>query len=246
MSIWGFGEKRRAVLAVSALLGLAATARAETDRDRRLRQLEQQLKATMEQMQQLQKEVAQQKAITRASEEQLQHANDTADLAKAKTSKLPDWLGYFTPFGDVRIRTEGFYNQPHLRDQVVTANTRERVRARFGIRANYGDEVGATVRIATGNINDPISTNQTETGNFTPFSVNLDWAYPTVAPGKTFNMRPGWLTVNAGKFPNAMFRVGKLVFDEDLAPEGFSETFSLLENPIGNPSRASLEFLKLT
>jgi putative porin len=245
MSIWGFGEKRWAALAVSAVLGLTTIAHAETDQERRLRQLEQQLQRTMDQMKQLQNEVAQQKAITRASEEQLQHAADTADLAKAKTSKIPEWLSSFTPFGDVRIRTEGFYHQPHLKDQVVTGNTRERVRARFGIRANYSDEVGATVRIATGNINDPISTNQTESGNFTPFSVNLDWAYLTVAPGKTFDMRPGWLTVNAGKFPNTMFRVGELVFDEDLAPEGFSETFSILDKPIGDPSRTSLDLLKL-
>src|SRR6185369_6922055 len=237
MSIWGFGEKRWAALAVSAVLGLATIARAGTDQERRLRQLEQQLLRTQEQMKQLQAEMKQQKAAARTTEEQVQHAADTADLAKAKSSKMPDWLSSFTPFGDVRARTEGFYHQPHLKDQVVTGNTRERVRARFGVRANYSDEVGATIRIATGNINDPISTNQTETGNFTPFSVNLDWAYLTVAPGKSFNMRPGWLTVNAGKFPNNMFKVGELVFDEDLAPEGFAETFSLLDKPIGDPSR---------
>src|SRR5215510_13254518 len=157
MSIWGFGEKRWAALAVSAVLGVATIAHAGGDQDRRLRQLEQQLQRTMEQMKALQKEVAQQKAIARASEEQTQKTADTADLAKAKASKIPDWLSYFTPFGDVRIRTEGFYHQPHLKDQVVTANTRERVRARFGVRYAYNDEVGATVRIASGNVNDPIS-----------------------------------------------------------------------------------------
>ena len=141
-------------------------------------------------------------------------------MAKAKASKLPDWLNSFTPFGDVRFRTEGFYNQPHLTDQVVTANNRLRVRARVGLRFTYSDELAATVRIASGNINDPISTNQTLTGNFTPFSVNLDWAYLTVAPGKTFDIRPGLITVNAGKFPNPMFRVGELVFDEDSRRRG--------------------------
>jgi len=161
MFIWGFGEIRWAALAVMAVLGLATIAHADTDQERRLRQLEQQLLRTQEQMKQLQADMEKQKAQARTTEEQVQHAADTADLAKAKTSKMPDWLNSFTPFGDVRIRTEGFYHQPHLEDQVVTGNTRERVRARLGLRANYSDEVGATVRIATGNINDPISTNQT-------------------------------------------------------------------------------------
>ena len=40
MSIWGFGEKRWAALVVTAVLGLATIARAETDQERRLRQLE--------------------------------------------------------------------------------------------------------------------------------------------------------------------------------------------------------------
>ncbi len=253
MSTRGFGEKRWAVAVISALLGLATIAgAAEPDPERRLRLLEQQLQRTQEEMRrtqselkQLRGEIAQQKAVSRATEEQVQHAADAADIAKAKTSKMPDWLSSVTPFGDVRFRYEGFYNQPHLEDQVVTANNRERVRARVGLRFNYSDEVGATFRIATGNINDPISTNQTLTGNFTPFSVNLDWAYLTLAPGKTFNIRPGLVTVNAGKFPNPMFRVGELVFDEDLAPEGFNETIALLDKPIGDPSVLSLDQVKL-
>src|SRR5262245_13022474 len=216
----------RTTLIISALLGLATTAAAETDQDRRLRLLEEQLRRTQQQVEQLRTELEKQKAVAKTTEEQVQHAADTADLAKAKTVKLPDWLNSITPFGDVRYRHEGFYHQPHLEGQDVTANNRERIRARLDVRANFGDEVAATIRIATGNVNDPISTNQTETGNFTPFTLNLDWAYLTLAPGKTFNIRPGLVTVNAGKFPNPMFRVGELVFDEDLSPEGFNETFA--------------------
>src|SRR5690242_14043761 len=207
MFIWGYGRKRRARALVAGLLGLATVARADTAQEKRLRQLEDLLRRTQDEVKQLRKEMDQQKVITRTTEEQVQHAADTADLAKAKTSKLPDWLNSVTPFGDIRYRHEGFYHQPHLEGQDVTANNRERIRARFGLRVNYGDEVGATVRLATGNINDPISTNQTETGNFTPFSVNLDWAYLTLSPGKTFDIRPGLVTINAGKFPNPIFRV---------------------------------------
>jgi hypothetical protein len=63
--------------------------------------------------------------------------------------------------------------------------------------------------------------------------VNLDWAYLTVAPGKSFGWRPGVFTVNAGKFPNPMFRVSELVFDDDLSPEGFNETIQVLGQPLG-------------
>ena len=223
MSMVKLRRRRWAALVVTAVLGLTSIAHAQTSQERRLRQLEQELERTQVEMKQLRKEIDQQKAVTRASEEQVQHAADTADVAKAKASKVPDWLNSFTPFGDVRFRYEGFFNQPRLADQVVTANNRLRVRARVGMRFAYSDEVAATFRLASGNINDPISTNQTLTGNFTPFSVNLDWAYLTLAPGKSFDIRPGLFTLNAGKFPNPMFKVGELVFDDDLSPEGFNE-----------------------
>jgi hypothetical protein len=238
MSIRRFREKRWAALAVSAVLGVAPIARAETSAERRLRQLEEEVKD-------LRKEIEQEKAVTRANEQQVHQAAENAEVAKAKTAKLPDYLNMFTPFGDVRFRYEGQFNQPHLADQDVTANNRLRIRARVGMRFAYSDELAATVRIASGNPNDPISTNQTLTGNFTPFSVNLDWAYLTVAPGNTFGIRPGLITVNGGKFPNPMFRTDELVFDDDLSPEGLNEIVALLGSPLGNPRSLSLDQVKL-
>src|SRR5262249_3806720 len=145
MSIRGLAERRWTALVVSAVLGLAPVAQAENGAERRLRQLEIQLQRTQDEMKQLRKEIEQQKAVTRATEEQGQRAADNADIAKAKTAKLPDWLNSFTPFGDVRFRYEGFFNQPHLSDQVVTANNRLRIRARVGLRFAYSDEIAATV-----------------------------------------------------------------------------------------------------
>src|SRR5262249_25189418 len=246
MSIREFREKRWTALVVLAVLGSAPVAQAaDTSAERRLRQLELQLQRTQDEMRQLRKEIEQQKAVTRASQDQVQKAADNADVAKAKAAKVPDWLSYFTPFGDVRFRYEGFFNQPHLASQDVTANNRLPIRARIGARFSYGDEVAATFRLASGNINDPISTNQTLTGNFTPFSVNLDWAYLTLAPGKSFDIRPGLITVNAGKFPNPMFRVGELVWDDDLSPEGVNEIVALLDSPVGDPQSVSLDQVKL-
>src|SRR5262249_37846236 len=137
-------------LAVVLGLGTSAPA-AESSQERRLRLLEEQLKRTQDEVNQLRRELQQQKAISTATQQQTEKAADAAAEAKTKTAKLPGWLDSVTPFGDVRYRHEGFYNQPRLANQDVTANNRERIRARVGIRANFGDEVGATVRIASGN-----------------------------------------------------------------------------------------------
>src|SRR5207245_7741353 len=157
----------------------------------------------------------------------------TASAPARKGPELPDWLGRTTVFGDVRYRHEGFYHQPHPKGAVVTARNRERIRARLGVRVAFSDELSATIRGASGNPDDPISTNETLTGNFSRKHFNLDWAYLTFTPGRSFGIRPGAVSFNAGKFPNPIFRVGEMVFDEDLSPEGASETFQLLASPLG-------------
>src|SRR5262249_10843794 len=106
MSIRGFGRKRWAALVVAAVLGFAPLAQADPEQERRLRLLEQQLQRTQEELKQLRNEIEQQKAVTRANEEQAKHAAEKTEVAKTKTAKLPDWLNSFTPFGDVRFRTE--------------------------------------------------------------------------------------------------------------------------------------------
>src|SRR5206468_9725879 len=107
-----------------------------------------------------------------------------------------------TVFGDVRARHEGFYNQPTKDGTPVGARNRERIRARLGVRVAFSDELSATIRGASGNSNDPISTNETLTGNFNRKNFNLDWAYLTFTPGKSFDMRPGVASFTFGKFPN--------------------------------------------
>src|SRR6266571_52513 len=104
----------------------------------------------------------------------------------------------------------------------TTASNRERIRARLGVRFAFSDELSATIRGASGNINDPISTNENLTGNFNRKSFNLDWAYLTFTPGQSFGIRPGAIAFTAGKFPNPIFRTDEMVFDEDISAEGLS------------------------
>ena len=224
------------LLLVLVVPGSVRAATAETPTERRLRILEEQLKRAQGEIDRLKGEIQQQKAIGQATQKQAESAEEQAKVATAETKKgpqLPEWLGRITPFGDVRLRYEGFFNQPSKEGTKVTARNRERIRFRLGLKAAWTDELSTTVRLATGNVNDPISTNEDLGNAFTRKNFNTDWAFFTFTPGATFNMRPGLLTLQGGKFPNPMFRVNELVFDDDLSPEGLSETLAVLPKPIG-------------
>jgi hypothetical protein len=188
----------------------------------------------------------QQKAVDQATQKQIDDARASFEAAQKSKVALPDWLARTVVFGDVRYRHEGFYHQPHVAGQDVTARNRERVRARLGVRVAFSDELSATIRGASGNINDPISTNETLSGNFTRKNFNLDWAYLTFTPGTSFALRPGVVSVNAGKFPNPIFRVGEMVFDDDISAEGLSETFQLLGKPMGPLDQVKVHALQWT
>ncbi len=196
------------VLTLLLLLGPSGRAFAESAAERRLRVLEETLRKTQEEVKELHHQIDQQKAATQETQKKVDEAAISARTATADAKKavsLPDWLGCTTLFGDVRYRHEGFYHQPHAKKAVVTARNRERIRARLGVRVALTDELSATIRGASGNINDPISTNETLSGNFNRKSFNLDWAYLTFTPGQSFGIRPGAVAFTAGKFPNPIF-----------------------------------------
>src|SRR5262245_17253727 len=242
-------KRGMAVGSMVVVLALAAPGLAETPVEKRLRVLEQQLHDAQEEIKHLRNQVEQQRAIGQATQKQVEQTAEETKTATAEAKKavsLPDWLARTTVFGDVRYRHEGFYHQPHAEGAVVTARNRERIRARLGVRVAFSDELSATIRGASGNINDPISTNETLTGNFTRKNFNLDWAYLTFTPGRTFGIRPGVAAITAGKFPNPMFRVGEMLFDDDLSPEGASETFQLLAQPVGWLDQVKLHGLQWT
>jgi hypothetical protein len=224
------------MLALAGAIASIAPAGAAMTTEQRLRALEDLVRQQQQEIKQLRGELGQQKAIGNATQQQAERAEEQAKTTEKKaTASLPDWVNKFTPFGDIRVRQEGFYNQqtPKAGGTSVTARNRTRLRWRLGVRYTYSDELSATMRIASGNPNDPISTNETDGSEWTPKHVNLDWAYLTIAPGKTFGIRPGLFTLNAGKFPNPMFKVGEMVFDDDLSPEGFNEAIQVFDHPVG-------------
>lgn len=165
--------------------------------------------------------------LKQAREEDKQKAAAEESRRDSIMAKLPKWLDVITPFGDLRNRVEGFYGDNYH------AETRYRIRARIGLNANVTDEVSGTVRLATGDPNNPITRNQTFTNTFTQKPVNLDWAFMTLKPGKTFGIEPGWGQIVLGKFPVMLARESELIWDDDLAPEGATETLNLWEQREG-------------
>ena len=241
--------KRLVGAVVAVLVTVAVSGGAETPTEKRLRQLEETLRKTQEELQALHRQLDQQKAIGQATQKQVEQTAEETKTATAEAKKavsLPDWLSRTTVFGDVRYRHEGFYHQPHKASQVIGARNRERIRARLGVKVAFSDEISATIRGATGDPNSPVSYNETLSGGFTRKHFNLDWAFLTFTPGASFGIRPGIASITAGKFPNPIFRVGQLVFDDDLAPEGTSETFALLSQPMGALDQVRVHALQWT
>ena len=234
---------------VAVLLTVPVSGGAETPTEKRLRQLEETLRKTQDEVQQLRHQLDQQKAIGQATQKQVEQTAEETKTATAEAKKaveLPDWLKRTTVFGDVRYRHEGFYHQPHKEKQVIGARNRERIRARLGVKVAFSDEISATIRGATGDPNSPVSYNETLSGGFTRKHFNLDWAFLTFTPGASFGIRPGIASITAGKFPNPIFRVGQLVFDDDLSPEGASQTFALLSQPMGALDQVKVHALEWT
>ncbi|NOU15698.1 MAG: hypothetical protein HOO92_17345 [Methylococcaceae bacterium] len=172
---------------------------------------------------------------------------------------LPEWTRKFKFSGDVRLRYEPTFmssdNSGDLSifpyyangqqinqgggsrnaglDLVRTTtedNQRFRERLRLGIDADIVKGLKAAVRISTGNLRDPVSTNQTmgQTGN--RYQFNLDRAYLQYddVDSKGFN----WLSLSGGRIRNP-FSVGggeftsgsELVWDTDLSFEGFAASY---------------------
>ena len=105
---------------------------------------------------------------------------------------------------------------------------RARVRARLNILADLGDSSRLASSLASGDVNDPTSTNQTLGVFYTRKAFALDQAY--------VNYEPSWfkpLTLTAGKFRYPWYNT-ELTWDKDLNPEGAAQTlaFNLENTPV--------------
>ncbi len=162
---------------------------------------------------------------------------------------IPAWVPMLKPFGDLRVRFEGI-TYPTGNDVTgafpnfnaintgspfdVSGNQfapqlnadqdryRFRLRARAGVEVNLPENFTLGMRIATGNDNSPVSTNQTlggasgQGGNFSKYAIWIDRAFLQYEVGNDPNKK---LKIWAGRFDNPFFST-PAVWDDDLGFDG--------------------------
>jgi hypothetical protein len=124
-------------------------------------------------------------------------------------------IGPFSFSGDFRLRDEPFFAGPTNQSQV---RNRERFRLRFNATAKLNDEISGGFSLGSGDLNDPISTNQTLNQFYTRKPFTVDRAFINYNP-RYFKA----LTLTGGKFSYPFYRT-ELTWDNDLNPEGLAQT----------------------
>jgi len=133
-------------------------------------------------------------------------------------------LGPVSFSGDIRLRAEPFFGGPS--DESLE-RARARVRARFNALATLGSQFRAGFSLASGDINDPTTTNASLTGFYTRKPVGIDLAFIEYTPERFKN-----LTLVGGKFRYPWYNT-ELTWDKDLNPEGAAETLGFkLDTPV--------------
>jgi hypothetical protein len=144
-----------------------------------------------------------------------------------RVGNIEDRLKDFGPFafsGDFRLRGEPFFGGPANQS---LDQTRERFRLRFNVTAKLNDDISGGFSLASGDINDPTSTNQTVGDFYTRKAIALDKAYVDYTPHQFKN-----LTLIGGKFSYPWYNT-ELTWDKDLNPEGLAQTLTFNLNTPG-------------
>jgi Putative porin len=126
--------------------------------------------------------------------------------------------------GDFRLRDEPFFGGPADQSQV---RNRLRFRLRVNATAKLNNDISGGFTFASGDINDPISTNQTTNQFFTRKALAIDKAFINYNP---HFFKP--LTLTGGKFAYPWYNT-ELTWDKDLNPEGVAQTLAFdLKTPL--------------
>jgi hypothetical protein len=162
----------------------------------------------------------------------------------ATPNSYPTWIGHLSIFGDVRVRNESHFfdknneltfinvgainngapfniGQPITTLPPIINSSKDRnisnFRARFGLTDQIDDDLTATIRLASGSDNQPVSTNQTMGNYFNKDGVWLDQAFIKYTPDLGF----AHASITAGRMPNPFVKTD-LVWDEDVNLDGIA------------------------
>ena len=171
-------------------------------------------------------------------------------IAKAEADRwgvkdaLPEWITRMRWFGDVRLREQSdLFSDDNIAtsypdfDAINDAGgvtragadaffnfTEDRHRLRFRLRLGFEtditDQLLLSASMATGNLNNPISLNQTLGDSGDPYQLNLESGFLQWHLEDDDGLT--WLSVQGGRTRNPYRRVTELVFDNDIHLEGVS------------------------
>jgi hypothetical protein len=140
---------------------------------------------------------------------------------------IPEWIDRIELTGDLRLRYQldqfppgntlpATLNSSQVRNVGMTNTTedreRQRVRARFGANLHVNDWLSGGIRFTTGQLNTPVTPNQTEGFSQGKYIFGLDRAFLAAKP-------LDWLTLTGGRFANPFYSTD-LIWDPDLAFDG--------------------------
>ena len=166
---------------------------------------------------------------------------------------LPEWIFRYRFFGDVRSRYDGSFfpsgndntgafpnfnaintgppfdvtgTQFSPQINVDQNRTRFRLRVRFGAAVDLTENFSAGLRIATGENNSPVTTNQSfglanqaQGGNFSKYAIWLDRGFLSYQIGGELGND---FAVTVGRFDNPFFSVSEIIWDDDLGFDGIA------------------------
>lgn len=166
----------------------------------------------------------------------------------ASSAMLPDWLRRVRWSGDVRFRGQsdlfapdnvpnayfnfqaindaGGINKAGLSQFLNTTEDRYRLRGRvrLGLDAELGRGWAVGTRLTTGNLRDPVSTNQTLGNTGQRYQTDIDLGFINWT-GTSSDQRHT-LSLTGGRLPNPWMS-NELVWDPDLTFEGVASTYRL-------------------
>ena len=175
---------------------------------------------TNAQYSELQAELARDQKDQQIARQAQQETNEQIAATAKKTNELSTfdqklaWAAKTQFKGDVRFRQETVHNDgvSNNKDQ-----DRQRIRARLGAYTEINPQVDTGIRIATGNNDDPRSTNQSLDNYFDKKSIWLDQGYVDYHPDFAKNLH-----IVGGKMPQQWVSMGDIIWDSDISPEGLS------------------------
>ncbi len=156
---------------------------------------------------------------------------------ESSTMAALDWTKKLKFGGDVRVRYQSdffdennslLFDSPTWSKLINSTVDRQyfRYQAKLWAKAQVNEQTETGLRLATGNVGDAISTNDTLGDYMTKDSITFDQAYIKWTPFNDQNALPGKIDFWAGRMPNPFFSTD-LVWDSDVNFEGFATNAQL-------------------